>query len=202
MHLLTYSERKKVLLYEYKGSDQSLLYQYVLSPMALWCVDTFIPEWMAPNVVTTIGLFASILSLVCVLIYNPSLGPNGPIWLHLLHAFTIFFYQTLDNMDGKQARKTKSSSPLGMLFDHGCDAINCCICIIPMASIFGIGWTMSIFVTMWCGFVAFYLQTWEQTYTGAMNLPVINGPSEGLVLAVGMCLASYFYGAIWWSEVL
>jgi len=26
-------------------------------------------------------------------------------------------------MDGKQARKTGNSSPLGMLFDHGCDAI-------------------------------------------------------------------------------
>jgi ethanolaminephosphotransferase len=27
-------------------------------------------------------------------------------------------------VDGKQARRTNSSSPLGQLFDHGCDAIN------------------------------------------------------------------------------
>jgi len=27
-------------------------------------------------------------------------------------------------MDGKQARKTGNSSALGMLFDHGCDAIS------------------------------------------------------------------------------
>lgn len=26
-------------------------------------------------------------------------------------------------MDGKQARRTGSSSPLGQLFDHGCDAL-------------------------------------------------------------------------------
>lgn len=32
--------------------------------------------------------------------------------------------QTLDNLDGKQARRTGSSSPLGLLFDHGCDAFN------------------------------------------------------------------------------
>jgi len=25
-------------------------------------------------------------------------------------------------MDGKQARKTGNSSPLGLLFDHGCDS--------------------------------------------------------------------------------
>ena len=28
----------------------------------------------------------------------------------------------LDEMDGKQARKTGNSSPLGLLFDHGCDS--------------------------------------------------------------------------------
>jgi ethanolaminephosphotransferase len=35
--------------------------------------------------------------------------------------------QTIDNLDGKQARRTKSSSPLGLLFDHGCDALNCTV---------------------------------------------------------------------------
>jgi ethanolaminephosphotransferase len=39
-------------------------------------------------------------------------------------------------MDGKQARRTGSSSPLGLLFDHGCDAIN---------SIFGsVNWIVSL----------------------------------------------------------
>lgn len=33
-------------------------------------------------------------------------------------------YQTLDSIDGKQARRTNSSSPLGELFDHGCDAVS------------------------------------------------------------------------------
>lgn len=27
-------------------------------------------------------------------------------------------YMNFDNMDGKQARKTKNSSALGMIFDH------------------------------------------------------------------------------------
>jgi hypothetical protein len=37
--------------------------------------------------------------------------------------FAVFLYVNLDCMDGKQARRTKSSSPLGQLFDHGCDAL-------------------------------------------------------------------------------
>ena len=43
--------------------------------------------------------------------------------MHLLTALSVFAYVNLDCMDGKQARRTGSSSPLGQLFDHGCDAL-------------------------------------------------------------------------------
>ena len=39
-------------------------------------------------------------------------------------AFCLFAYQSLDSIDGKQARRTGMAGPLGELFDHGCDAIN------------------------------------------------------------------------------
>ena len=104
-------------------------------------------------------------------------------------------------MDGKQARRTGSSSALGMLFDHGCDAINAGLSAIPMGSALGTGWSVSIFFFLWCGFVPFYFQTWEEYYLGAMNLPPINGPSEGLLIAVSMCFCSYFYGSQFWHEV-
>ena len=35
---------------------------------------------------------------------------------------TYQMYLVADNCDGKQARRTGSSSPMGMLFDHGVDA--------------------------------------------------------------------------------
>jgi ethanolaminephosphotransferase len=51
-------------------------------------------------------------------------------WQLFLFGITLLVYQHLDNIDGKQARKTsmiyykvESSSPIGMLFDHGADAI-------------------------------------------------------------------------------
>lgn len=31
----------------------------------------------------------------------------------------LFMYQSLDAIDGKQARRTQTSGPLGELFDHG-----------------------------------------------------------------------------------
>lgn len=59
---------------------------------------------------------------------NYSYSPNGrvepPRWASALCALGLFFYQSLDAIDGKQARRTNSSSPLGELFDHGCDSIS------------------------------------------------------------------------------
>lgn len=59
---------------------------------------------------------------------NCSYSPNGveppPRWTCFLCALGLFVYQSLDSIDGKQARRTNTSSPLGELFDHGCDSIS------------------------------------------------------------------------------
>ena len=84
----------------------------------------------------------------------------------------------------------------------GCDAINAGISAIPMSSIFGVGWTIGIFFPIFCGFVPFYIQTWEEYYLGEMNLPVINGPTEGLLVAISASIYSFFNGAaVWHLEI-
>jgi len=49
---------------------------------------------------------------------------KSPRWSYVLCAAGLFIYQTLDAIDGKQARRIRCSSPLGELFDHGCDALS------------------------------------------------------------------------------
>ena len=39
-------------------------------------------------------------------------------------SFWPYYLQSLDAIDGKQARRTGTSSPLGELFDHGCDSLS------------------------------------------------------------------------------
>jgi ethanolaminephosphotransferase len=46
-----------------------------------------------------------------------------PCWALISCAFLYLAYYILDQLDGKHARKTNQSSPLGLLMDHGCDAI-------------------------------------------------------------------------------
>lgn len=51
---------------------------------------------------------------------------EGPVdsWWCYMQAAAFLVYKVLDEMDGKQARRTGNSSPLGLLFDHGCDCFS------------------------------------------------------------------------------
>ena len=54
---------------------------------------------------------------------------RAPRWVYLLNGMAGLVYLHLDCIDGKQARRTGSSSPLGQLFDHGDSALPIsCIC--------------------------------------------------------------------------
>jgi ethanolaminephosphotransferase len=201
MPLLTADQRRRLHTYQYSGGDSSPVYKYVLSPWAQFCVDNFVPTWLAPNAVTSLGLLASVLALTTTLYYDQQLVGKAPRWVYLLTGVCIFTYQTLDNMDGKQARRTGSSSALGMLFDHGCDAVNTGLMLIAMNAAVAGGWTTKLFMCLFSGFVPFYFQTWEEYYVGSMVLPPFNGPTEGLLIAVGMCVLTFFKGPEFWHEV-
>lgn len=56
--------------------------------------------------------------------FSPDARIEPPRWACALCALGLFVYQTLDAIDGKQARRSNTSSPLGELFDHGCDSIS------------------------------------------------------------------------------
>ena len=109
---LTDKQIQAVINYNYKGGDSSPIYQYFLSPFAQFCVDFFIPSYIAPNFITISGLFFTSSISILVLIVNPTLeNPYCPCYLHLLCAISIFLYQTLDNMDGKQGKLYNNISP-------------------------------------------------------------------------------------------
>lgn len=209
-YYLTPEARRALPNYQYKGADLSLTYRYVLSPLAAFLVE-LLPRTIAPNSITLIGLLWMLSSYGIYWYYAPSLEfPSDleeedsfpPRWIFLWNGIAILMYQTLDNMDGKQARRTGSSSPLGLLFDHGCDAIN---------PIFGsVNWIIGMalvprdnLLQCWAlifGPVAmFYTGTWEEYYTGELIMPIINGPSEGLIGGACLSFASYWYGPSFWQ---
>eukprot|EP00297_Palpitomonas_bilix_P006934 CAMPEP_0113881828 /NCGR_PEP_ID=MMETSP0780_2-20120614/8598_1 /TAXON_ID=652834 /ORGANISM="Palpitomonas bilix" /LENGTH=382 /DNA_ID=CAMNT_0000868739 /DNA_START=23 /DNA_END=1171 /DNA_ORIENTATION=- /assembly_acc=CAM_ASM_000599 len=111
--------------HKYSVVNNSFLDNHVMPAFWNWLVQK-LPMWVAPNLLTVGGL---------AFIFGPSLllafqcpgftcsEDLSPIYLGAA-AFGVFVYQTMDALDGKQARRTGSSSPLGELMDHGCDAMS------------------------------------------------------------------------------
>ncbi|KAJ7539733.1 hypothetical protein O6H91_11G106900 [Diphasiastrum complanatum] len=175
--------------YKYSGVDRSYVAKYVLQPFWSRFVTIF-PLWFPPNMITLIGFGFILISALLSYIYSPHLDSPPPTWVHVAHGLLLFLYQTFDAVDGKQARRTNSSSPLGELFDHGCDALSCAF----ETMAFGAS-VMSGSMILWFWAIAaipFYSATWEHFFTNALILPEVNGPTEGLLLIS----SAHFFTAI------
>lgn len=103
----------------------------------------YMPKSLAPNLITTIGLICVLLSYIIMLPYGTHFSESIPSYILFISALLIFAYQTLDAIDGKQARRVKASSPLGMLFDHGCDSMSTSLLVLTITQGMGLGLTAS-----------------------------------------------------------
>ena len=74
--------------------------------------------------ITIWALCSAVIPGLLFVIYDPTLYASYPMILYIIAAVGLFMYQTLDALDGKQARRIKAFSPLGQLFDHGCDSFS------------------------------------------------------------------------------
>jgi len=158
------------------------------------------PPWLAPNAITLIGLMFIVVNVMTVIIYIPDLKTDAPSWIYFSFAFGLFFYQTMDNVDGKQARKTGTSSPLGELFDHGIDSLNCVLGGLVQCAAVGSGNSLYTVFILLVPCWPMYLSTWEEYHTGVLYLGFLNGPTEGLLIAMAVLASTGFGGVQLWSK--
>lgn len=142
------------------------------------------PRWVAPNLLTFVGFLFTLgnflmFSWLDYWFYasddeHPEHEPI-PRWAFALAAANIFIAYTLDGIDGKQARRTGTSGPLGELFDHGLDSWSAALIPTAMYSIFGRGsqsiTPLRMYYVLWNVFVNFYLSHFEKYNTGVLFLP-------------------------------
>ncbi|KAK3540074.1 hypothetical protein QTP70_025389, partial [Hemibagrus guttatus] len=119
---LSRQQLKRLEGHRYSSEGKSLLEPF-MQPFWCWLVDR-VPLWVAPNLITTIGLALNITTTLILAYHCPTATEQAPTWVYLSCAVGLFIYQSLDAIDGKQARRTSSSTPLGELFDHGCDSLS------------------------------------------------------------------------------
>lgn len=152
--------------HQYKSGKYTFL-DNLLNPV--WTgLTELLPMWLAPNMVTILGTMHCVVAYATVWYYAPNFDTAVPDWVVGLAGYCSVAYYTFDCMDGKQARRTGSSSPLGQLFDHGCD----CICNLAHVStvtsyimVGGTRWFFSLFGSL---FFCFFVAQWEEYYTGEL----------------------------------
>jgi len=164
MSYITPAGRRHLPVYKYKGEDRSLLYKYFGSPFAQYWVDNWTPRTTAPNTITLVGLLFQVLAYVVLASWSKNFEEPVPDAACYLAAACLFIYATLDNMDGKQARRVGASSPLGLLFDHGCDAINTgMVGSLVFGMVIGAGGATWRMYALWaCVVSVFFVNTWEE----------------------------------------
>ena len=103
----------------------------------------------------------------------------------------------LDEMDGKQARRTGNSSALGMIFDHGCDAFSIGLFCLLCAKFMQMGdnvWTL-IFVNLTT--LSFHMSTLEEYYTGGLFLGKLNAVTDGSLPLILLFIFLGCFGNEW-----
>ena len=180
--------------HKYAGCDEGIAYIYFWNPVANWLVQ-FLPETVAPNTLTLFGFIHTLAPvIVLIAVCGPEFDGDVPSWFCFFQTWCFFAYRMLDEMDGKQARKTKNSSPLGLIFDHGCDAFSMGFQMIMLAKTMQIGNNQLMNWVMVSTYASFHFATLEEYYTGILYLPPLNPVSEGSVF---MILGFIVTGLLW-----
>ncbi|EER39068.1 sn-1,2-diacylglycerol cholinephosphotransferase [Histoplasma capsulatum var. duboisii H88] len=179
--------------YKYSSVDKSFISRYILKHYWNAFVE-LLPLWLAPNMVTLIGFMFIIGNLILLEIAVPDLIGPAPAWVYYSFGMGVWMYSTMDNVDGKQARRTGTSSGLGELFDHGIDSLNCTLASLLQVAAMGQGSTKIGAFTTLLPCLPMFFSTWETYHTHTLYLGYINGPTEGLIIGVLMMIASGYYG--------
>ncbi|CAE6488329.1 unnamed protein product [Rhizoctonia solani] len=182
---LTKESLDNLRFYRYSGIDKSPITKYALRHW--WDhAATYFPSWMAPNLITLSGLSFVIINVACIALYEPDLKTPGPTWLYLSFALGLFMYQTFDSH----------------VFDHGIDTLNCPLGGLVQVASLGLGHSINGAFFVLVGCVPMWLSTWEEYYTGTLYLGYINGPTEGILIAIGVHLISAFFGPGFWHNAV
>jgi len=187
--------------YKYHSGGYSKL-DNKLNPFWEWC-ETKVPKSMAPNTVTLIGFGFMAASYFTMLCFDNKFEKEIPRWTYFFAAFCQFAYQTLDAVDGKHARTTKCSSPLGQLFDHGCDSFSMTFVILTVCQTVRLGPTIELLFFSGLLQFAFFCANWSEYHSGVLTTSVAYfGVTEGeLVICASLVIAGIFGPDAWDTSV-
>lgn len=199
--VLSADQLKRLARHKYIAEGQSLCEPY-LQPFWRWLVEQ-IPVWWAPNALTLAGLIINGSTTFVLMLFCADARGQAPSWCYYLCAGGLFTYQALDAIDGKQARRTNSSSPLGELFDHGCDALTIVFVVIGVCMMVELGSTpWLLFVECFATMFVYYSAHWQAYCSGIIHFSWFDVTEAQLLIILMHILTGLFGTSIWQAEIL
>ncbi|XP_066253999.1 cholinephosphotransferase 1 isoform X2 [Euwallacea similis] len=195
--ILSESQLRKLGEHQYSCQSVSIC-DKILQPYWNWLVLR-VPIWFAPNLLTIMGLLVNIITALILVAYSADARQEPPRWACALCALGLFMYQSLDAIDGKQARRTGSANPLGELFDHGCDSLSTVFVAISACTAIQLGTYPSwMFFQCFCAMSLFYCAHWQTYVSGTLRFGKVD-VTEAQMTIMGILLISAIFGPSIWS---
>ncbi|SBS85170.1 choline/ethanolaminephosphotransferase, putative (CEPT) [Plasmodium ovale curtisi] len=162
--------------YVYKSGGNSLL-DNIFDAYWNLCVK-LVPKSITANFLTLLGFLCSTVAFFLMYIFDVSNKKYDCVFIYI--GVFLFLYATFDALDGKHARRTNTSSPLGQLFDHGCDAITTTLFVFIIGRVADMQKGLLFFVLM---------SIWIEHYTKVYNTSLGTiGITEGTVFVITCCI--------------
>ncbi|KAF2903037.1 hypothetical protein ILUMI_03155 [Ignelater luminosus] len=198
--LLSNAQLKRLSEHKYSYSSSSF-FDTLLQPWWTWLVGK-VPIWLAPNLITILGLLINIITTLILVWYSPDAKIEAPRWACFLCALGLFIYQSLDAIDGKQARRTNSASPLGELFDHGCDSISTVFVALSACIAVQLGYYPGwMFFQCFCAMTLFYCAHWQTYVSGTLRFGKIDVTEAQFSIITIQLVSAIFGPSIWSTKV-
>ncbi|XP_024227011.1 choline/ethanolaminephosphotransferase 1 bbc isoform X4 [Bombus vancouverensis nearcticus] len=198
--LLSPGQLKRLSEHKYSCTTNSLLDGF-LQPWWDWLVSK-VPLWLAPNLITIVGLIVNIATTLILVYYSPDAKTEAPRWACFLCALGLFIYQSLDAIDGKQARRTGTSTPLGELFDHGCDSISTVFIALSACIAVQLGYYPTwMFFQCFCAMTLFYCAHWQTYVSGSLRFGKVDVTEAQFTIIMIHLISAIFGPQVWMIEI-
>ncbi|KAK3585400.1 hypothetical protein CHS0354_020112 [Potamilus streckersoni] len=198
MDVLTEIQLRNLKNHVYKATGTSIL-EPAMQVFWRWLVEQIPTSW-APNTLTLVGLALNVVSSVLLFIYSSDGVAEAPRLVYLFVSLCLFVYQSLDAIDGKQARRTKSNTPLGELFDHGCDSVSTVFVMSTTCVALRMGQEPMLLLFAVClAEICFYVAHWQTYVSGTLKFGRID-VTEGQFAAITIHVVSFIIGPSFWDK--
>ncbi|EYC12645.1 hypothetical protein Y032_0046g1341 [Ancylostoma ceylanicum] len=129
--------------------------------------------------------------------------PNCYAELEDLHYFSGELSKILRILDGKQARRTGAASPLGELFDHGCDSISQVFVTLNVAYALRLGDVRcGTFFVVIVAISLFYCAHWSTYCTGQLSFSKFDVTEAQVTIILLLLITAVFGPNIWTIGIL